>query len=284
MDSVVASEAIDPGSTPGARTNRISGRAVTGTFFPQIFLCFYGAPTYLLARGPSGLPLMSNSEFDGPSDQDWEDRGELAWNEFDWERYLRVQDEAVQRYLTHYEKVRDHPERLDETAHLMGWDEDDWSAEAADIPGSEASTPGDSGADADPYTLHKNPVFIATRGIYLSLRREWERLAADPANVPQPLALTFHSALHRGEDQAMLAIQALDFGDYAMSISLLKRALYELNATLALFTDLRAPTRALETYRTDALPRLFDLREIWLRVMAECRDELEQPIEDEEEE
>jgi hypothetical protein len=34
-------------------------------------------------------------------------------------------------------------------------------------------------------------------------------------------------------------------------------------------------------YREETLPRLFDLREIWLRVIAECREELDRPVDEE---
>ncbi len=223
---------------------------------------------------------MSNSEYDSPLNNDGDDGGELAWNEFDWEHYLRAQDRVVLRYLACYEQLHDHPDRIDEVAQLMGWDEEDWSSEPSDTPGADAAPADDSAAGIDPYTLHKNPIFIATRALYLVLRRGWEEIAADAATVPQPLALTFHTALHRGEDQAMLAIQALDFGDYALAVSLFKRALHELNATLAPLQELAEPSPALAQFRAKALPCLFDLREIWLRVMAECREELEQPFED----
>ena len=216
---------------------------------------------------------MSNPDFDSTSDNEWDDRGDLAWNEFDWELYLRTQDEMVLRYVELHEKLAQHPERIDQVAHEMGWDEDDWSAEAAETDDSPES--GD-----DPYTLQKNPIYIATRAIHLRLDREWGRIAGDPATVPQNLALGFQAALNREEFQALLAIQALDFGDYALSISLFKRALRELNAALALVSDPVAPDSALGKYREVAVPCLFDLREIWLRVMSECREELEQPTDD----
>ena len=38
---------------------------------------------------------------------------------------------------------------------------------------------------------------------------------------------------------------------------------------------------AVRDYRDDALPRLFDVREIWLRVINECRSELNRPIDEE---
>ncbi len=219
---------------------------------------------------------------------EWEEPAELTWNEFDWEHYLREQDAAISRYLSLYEKLKGHPERIDETAHLMGWDEGDWSTEGESIGTdalAEEAEAQDEPVDYDqlePYTLHKNPVFIATKAIYLGLRQAWQSLAVDPTKVPQPLALAFQAALHRGEEQACLAIQALDLGDYAMAISLFKRALRELNASMALVDGAATkPHPALVVFREDAWPRFFDLREIWLRIINECRDELARHIDEE---
>ena len=81
------------------------------------------------------------------------------------------------------------------------------------------------------------------------------------------------------------AISALDFGDYAMAISLFKRALRDLNLTMStLAPEACTHSRALSHYREEAVPRLFDLREVWLRVMGECREELARPSEDGDEE
>lgn len=235
---------------------------------------------------------MGNTNSENPSDHDWEDRGDLIWNEFDWERYLREQDETILRYLAHYEQLRDHPERLDEAARQMGWGVEDWTSEAAILVDDEdedavadesEDEPADLdlGDDEDPYTLHKNPIHVASRALFLSLKRTWEQLADAPDKIPPRLALSYYAALVRTEDQAMQAISALDFGDYAMAISLFKRALRDLNATLAtLDPEACQHSRALAHYREQAFPRLFDLREVWLRVMGECRDELARPSND----
>lgn len=228
---------------------------------------------------------MNNSDSDNPSENEWDDRGELAWNEFDWEHYLREQDELIHRYIGFYEQLEGRNDRLDEVAHRMRWDDDSWSTDQEfNFPTEleDSSTEPASEREPEPYTLHKNPVFIATRGIFLTLIRVWERTAEHPDRVPQGLALRFHSSLHRSEQQAMLAISALDFGDYAMAISLLKRALQDLNQCFALLGSVEAPTKGLSRFQSYANPRLFDLREIWLRVMNDCRDELSHPSDDDE--
>ncbi len=227
---------------------------------------------------------MSNFDSDGGPENQWEDRGELAWNEFDWERYLREQDEAIHRYLRFYDGCKSLTDRIDQVAEKMNWGQDDWSeeGEGGDETAAEAAEAADDKDDV--YTLHKNPIFIATKAIYLGLNRSWQVLATDAATVPQPLAVALLASLHRGEEMAVQAIHALDFGDYAMAVSLFKRALGALNGSLALVCDeavARSPQ--LQAWREDSLPRLFDLREIWLRVMAECREELERPVEDDDE-
>jgi hypothetical protein len=223
---------------------------------------------------------MSEFDSESPFENEWEERGDLAWNEFDWERYLREQDGAIHRYLAHYESLQPSLDRIDEAARRMGWEPSE-SSDTSEEPADEAPAEAEDFSEEDVYTLHKNPVFIATKAIYLSLRRSWEKLASEEEKVPPPLALAFLTSLHQGEDQAIQAIHALDFGDYAMAVSQFKRALSALNGSLALLTDERAARlRTVMAYRECALVRLFDLREIWLRVVNECREELDRPSEE----
>jgi hypothetical protein len=237
--------------------------------------------------GRKGHLAMSDFESESFPEKDWDECGDLVWNEFDWERYLREQNDVLHRYLGHYERLRGQPECIDEVAHLMGWDDGQRGADAGDGNGLQRDdrdeTIGLGGSTPiEPYTLHKNPVFIATKAIYLSLQRSWERLATDSSKVPQPLALSVLASLCRGEEHAVLGVQALDLGDYAMAISLFKRGLEELNRTLALVTGSNlAGHQMFSAWREDAVPRLFDLREIWLRVMSECREELGRRVDDE---
>lgn len=220
---------------------------------------------------------MSNLDSDSGPDDPWDDRGELAWNEFDWERYLREQEESIQRYLRLYEAARHREDRIDFVAEQMQW-------ESGDETGSSAPPEVVEDEDDEVYTLHKNPLYISTRGIFRSVIRPWERLGADPATVPQPLAIRLLSSLHRAESQAVEAIHALDFGDYAMAVTLFKRALAILNESLAaLHEPVLGRTPGIAAWRESARLRVFDLREIWLRAIAACREELDRLVEDEEE-
>lgn len=227
---------------------------------------------------------MSDFDPDSSPESEWEERGDLAWNEFDWERYLREQDDSIHRYLGFYEAFRLSPTRIDAVAEQMGWSQGNWSDDDEAGEPADEEAPAETPARKQPevYTLHKNPIFIATKAIYLSAKRPWELNAGDAAKVPPPLALSLLASLHRGEEQAVQAIHALDFGDYAMAISLFKRALSALNSSLTLLnSDTAAAHRAVMNYREATLPKLFDLREIWLRVISECREELDRTVDEE---
>jgi hypothetical protein len=217
---------------------------------------------------------MTNSDSDGLFDNDWEDRGELAWTELDWQKYLDTQEAAVREYIKHYDQLPETVDRVDEAARRMGWELAD-NADGAELVESDDETEEADevfAGDWDPYTLHRNPVYISTRALYVSLLAHWERVAAQPDRVPPALGITLQALLYRGSEQAVQAVQALEMGDYTLAICLFKRALRELNLTLARLSepDVAATPLAVR-YREYAMPRLFDLREIWLRVMNECR-------------
>lgn len=218
---------------------------------------------------------MTNSDSDGLFDNDWEDRGELSWTEKDWRKYLAEQEDAVRDYIKHYDQLSDTADRIDEVARRMGWEMSE-SVSGIDVVEDEEDEDDDEDdsfdGDWDPYTLHRNPVYIATRSLYLSLITHWERVAAQPDRIPAALGITLQASLYRGNEQVMQAVQALEMGDYTLAVCLFKMALRELNHTLARLSqpDVAATPLAMR-FREYALPRLFDLREIWLRVMSECR-------------
>jgi hypothetical protein len=219
---------------------------------------------------------MSDFDSDSLSENEWEENGDLAWNEFDWEVYLREQESAIHRYLGYYDSLPPGPERIDEVADRMGWDRSD-----SDEP-EERENPEKVLFSDEIYTLQKNPVFIATKALFQSLRRSWEAAAHDPSKIPQPLAISYLSSLNRCEEQSVMAIHALDFGDYAMAICLFKRALAALNECFErIGSDEALGVAVVRESLDDMRHRLFDLREIWLRVISDCREDTERQTEDE---
>ncbi|MGF1483813.1 MAG: hypothetical protein ACFBZ8_05560 [Opitutales bacterium] len=226
---------------------------------------------------------MSGFDYDPFSDGDWDDRGELSWNEFDWQRYLKAHNDETGRYLGHYHRLKARPDHLDEVAVLMGWDGEDWCPSDAD--GAEDDTSGDSDGsesedtsdldDTDPYTIHKHPVFIATQALYQHLHAIWEHYVTAHQKLVSPLlAWKLCQSLHRGEMHAVLAINSLDLGDYSLTVCHLKNALCSLNQSLELIHEIPVGSSKANAFLVrEAQVVLFDLREIWLRTMNECREE-----------
>lgn len=220
---------------------------------------------------------MNNSSNNGSPDDDNDEHGELVWNEFDWERYLRQRDEAIGEYQRSYDSAESTSERLDEVARQLGWeptldgdlgDEDDDEFEDDDL---------------EPYTIHRNPVYVATRALFAGLTRRVETDLSGALQFAPAQALAFVRTLHQAEMAVVLGVQSLDLGDDALGISQLKRALGLLNRAMALVPEMAAADAdAIASVQAYALPRLFDLREICLRVIRECRQSLDRPRDEEE--
>ena len=84
----------------------------------------------------------------------------------------------------------------------------------------------------------------------------------------------YAQSLHQGEINALLSIQALDLGDFGLTICHFKNSLSALNETLSILNKISHPNKKfLEAFRKEARIRLYDLRELWIRVIGDCRSE-----------
>lgn len=221
---------------------------------------------------------MANFEYDSSSDNEWDDSWDTIWNEFDWERYLDSEKDEVRKYQKFYNKLMRSESRLDEVALFMGWESGNSTGELQET----AETSLDAVPD-EPYTLHKHPLFIASKALHEWLTEKWiQHISLCEGQVASTTALKVQNAIGKSDYYGLLAVTALDLGDYALAIAYFKRGLVALNTLLAILLEVEElNVAALKAYSKQAKTRLFDIREIWLRVTADCRAAVTKRFEEE---
>ena len=231
---------------------------------------------------------MSAFDYDNSFDDDWEERNELEWGEGDWQKYLKKQDEEVQRFLSVYDKLAPSPDRIDEAARLMGWEappQQDSALQTGQVSTPLTFSSEEDSEDSDdalpPYTVHQHPVYIVTQAFHQYLSLKWEIHCSKSATPITPaIAWKFAQSLGSWERHCLLGLQALDMGDFALTICHFKHTLLNFNHTLSLIS-LLPDTKDVEfnNFIQSCKIRLFDLREVWLRVINDCREEIRRQLE-----
>ncbi len=207
---------------------------------------------------------MGNYESDANPNNEWEDSWDSAWNEFNWEQYLQSESNEVKKYQAIYSKLIRSSNRLDEVALYMGWQPRPEGTEQE----SEA-TP----SAAAPYTLHRHPLFVSSKALHGWLIEQWgRRIALVPEAVDASKALSYQTTLTESDYYGLLAVTALDMDDFALAIAYFKRGMVSLNTALGMLSEFeKLQIESVSLYAKHARIRLFDIREIWLRVTSDCR-------------
>ena len=221
--------------------------------------------------------FMSQYVFENNQDGEWDDSGDVAWNEADWQKFLRNADKEVSKFISAYNKVSGKEDRIDATAAIMGWHRDDWSSldEELDEEMIKQIRPVEMEelSKMEPYTIHRHPIYISATGLYAYLRTAWEHyMRNNREKSSSHLSWSYCASLSEGERHSVLASNCLDLGDFLLAVCHLKKAHAALNESLRLnrlFTH--QSDSVFETYQSESNMRLHDLREIWLRVMHDCR-------------
>ncbi|MBK1877155.1 hypothetical protein [Pelagicoccus mobilis] len=209
---------------------------------------------------------MGNYESDANPNEEWEDSWETGYNEFSWEQYLQAEGQEVTKYQAIYSKLIRSANRLDEVALYMGWQP---NADNQDPERPQEESP----KATHPYTLHRHPLFVSSKALHGWLIEQWgRRISLAPEAVDASSALAYQSTLTESDYYGLLAVTALDIDDFALAIAYFKRGMVSLNKALGMLSDFDSlQIEAVSLYAKHARIRLFDIREIWLRVTSDCR-------------
>jgi hypothetical protein len=226
---------------------------------------------------------MNSPNFDSSGDNEpWDGKGELEWTEKNWKQFLKDADSEVGRFIKIYQSLKNDPQRLDHTALGMGWDSEEWSADL-DFEDDEQPEWLDSSSDdddfedmddSDPYTIHKHPLYVTTRALYTLLSYYWRVIVMEhPDSLNVFDCQQFGESLRIGESNAVMGIHALEMGDYSLVVCHMQRSLESLNTSLGGFHKVTssAGNPVGKSFIDEFHCCFFDLREIWLRVIKECR-------------
>jgi len=227
------------------------------------------------------LLSMTFFNHEGQPEGDWDDRGNISWSELDWQQFLLRQEKEVAQFLSYYDECPSPAmERLDWVARQMGWEADDWSVgdfidEDEDSAELDSDPAGERDlADADPYTLHRHPVFVVSTGLFIQVRYIWRGVLDQRLGVADGLPLwDFAESLNEAEKHSLMGMQCMDMGDFLLCVVHLKRSLRGLNLAMGQLPGLAQLAGCPTQVERALMSRLFDLREVFLRVVRDCREE-----------
>lgn len=208
---------------------------------------------------------MSSFNYDSYHEGDFEDRGEIIWDENDWQKYLSETLREVKRVREEYLGICRRSGVGDLSGPLVQLYYKD---EESEDEVSEAEM------FAEMYTHHRHPLNMLSQAVFSYIKDIWEDLVTrSPGEVSSVMSINFLKAVYSCEQHVTFASFALDDYDGALVICHLRNALYQHNEAMKVVQQLHLTDKRFMKAVKGALAKpLFDLRELWLRVITDCRE------------
>src|SRR6266576_6002584 len=206
----------------------------------------------------------------------YEGESERMWDEYDWERFLREQDQKTEKYMQLLEKYLDDPQRDEIIAREMGWtqllDAKDWSAEV-DALLDEGVTDDEEAVNTNrsAEVFEEHDLYRAAFALTIWIDQLFDQNAS-LQNEPAAVKLATHAALASAKLAAALSGDNLD--EIGMTIAYLKRALKAITISMDAAAQLRKQSKLITRSQYSVLQqRLFQVRDGIITLMGEYRGE-----------
>ena len=207
----------------------------------------------------------------------YEGESERMWDEYDWERFLREQDQKTEKYMQLLEKYLDDPQRDEIIAREMGWtqllDAKDWSAEVDALldedPEEDDDLEPDQGAKSVE-TFEEHSLYRAAFALTIWIDQLFDQKPL-LQNEPAAIKLATHSALASAKLAA--ALSGDDVDEIGMTIAYLKRALKAITISMDAAEQLLSEKLITRAQHSVLQQRLFLVRDGIITLMGEYRSE-----------
>ena len=209
----------------------------------------------------------------------FESEPDRAWDEYDWERCLKQQDQKTEKYMDLLEKYLDDPQRDEIIAREMGWSEllgeKDWSDEV-DALMNEDWRPGDEDDTRDDprtspvETFEEHSLYRAAFALTVWIDKLFDQYPS-LQNEPAAVKLATHSALASAKLAA--ALNDDDVDEIGMTIAYLKRALKAITVSMDAAARLFSDKLVAAAQHAVLQQRLFQVRDGIITLMGEYRGE-----------
>ncbi|PYJ78022.1 MAG: hypothetical protein DME77_01460 [Verrucomicrobia bacterium] len=207
----------------------------------------------------------------------YEGESERMWDEYDWERFLREQDQKTEKYMQLLEKYLDDPQRDEIIAREMGWtqllDAKDWSAEVDALldedPEEDDDLEPDQGAKSVE-TFEEHSLYRAAFALTIWIDQLFDQKPL-LQNEPAAIKLATHSALASAKLAA--ALSGDDVDEIGMTIAYLKRALKAITISMDAAAQLLSEKLITRAQHSVLQQRLFQVRDGIITLMGEYRSE-----------
>ncbi len=208
----------------------------------------------------------------------FEGEREGIWDEYDWERFLRQQDQRTEKYMELLEKYIDDPQRDEIIAREMGWaqilSDGDWSAEVDALLDEDWHVHDhESPADDEPKpseSFEDHILYRAAFALTVWIDKLFDQNAA-LQNEPAAIKLATHAALASAKLAAALSDDDVD--ELGMTIAYLKRALKAITVSLDSAAKLLSQKLIAARQYSVLQQRLFQVRDGIITLMGEYRGE-----------
>lgn len=209
--------------------------------------------------------LYSSFSFD-----DFNGKSAVTWKEKEWHRYINESNADVGNFYNLLIKYKDISNHLDVVFAKMSW---------LGISNKKSFQCEENDGDVFFYgeeslSIHKSPIFIATRGLMFFLEKICDILVANINDLDVKVFWKFSKAIGNIKENMFIGIYLIDVGELWPAICHFKMVMDSANLALGLLNGLHSESQVCGKFIDDFRAGIFDIRELAWKSIAFCRDEL----------